>query len=184
MQERQRYFESRMAETQAQELSSKDIPDPAVALSEAKSSLTDWGLRLTQLKIERKPGDSAVLAMTQNVTTRLDVRSRKNDIPDGLFRQMTTCQTAANEFLRQFWSATYPPPAEFQTVAVTTPAQRAAKAAKMIGYISKTHEKVQAIVQIAQQHGIDPSRVETAMHPILVASNHALAFHRNKKLPR
>ena len=115
---------------------------------------------------------------------------------------MTTCQTAANEFLRQFWSATYPPPAEFQTVAVTTPAQRAAKAAKMIGYISKMHEKVQAIVQIAQQHGIDPSRVETvsiqspcdrssrfiivfqAMQPILVASNHALAFHRNRTLPR
>lgn len=74
---------------------------------------------------------------------------------------MTTCQTAANEFLRQFWSATYPPPAEFQSVAVTSPAQRAAKAAKMIGYISKMHEKVQAIIQIAQQHGIDPSRVET-----------------------
>ena len=114
---------------------------------------------------------------------------------------MTTCQTAANEFLRQFWSATYPPPAEFQTVAVTTPAQRAVKAAKMIGHISKMHEKVQAIVQIAQQHGIDPSRVETvsiplvigvqgfkilfqAMQPILVASNHALAFHRNRTLSR
>ena len=76
------------------------IPDPAVALSEAKSSLKDWDLRLAQvhissscqtlprvlsfllfpfqLKIERKPGDSAVLAMTQNVTTRLDVRSRKS----------------------------------------------------------------------------------------------------------
>jgi len=122
--------------------------------------------------------------MTQNVTTRLDVRSRKNDIPDGLFGQMTTCQTAANEFLRQFWSATYPPLAELQTVPTTTPAQRASKAAKMIGYISKTHEKVQAIVQVAQQHGIDPARVETAMNPILVASNHALAFHRSKRPPR
>ena len=79
---------------------------------------------------------------------------------------MTTCQTAANEFLRQFWSATYPPPAEFQTVAATTPAQRAAKAAKMITYISKTHEKVKAIVQVAQQHGIDPSRVETVSAPL------------------
>jgi transcription initiation factor TFIIH subunit 1 len=69
-----------------------------VALSEAKASLKDWDLRLTQvhifllskvsvytevffsfqLKIERKSGDSAVLAMTQNVTTRLDVRSRKS----------------------------------------------------------------------------------------------------------
>ena len=83
---------------------------------------------------------------------------------------MTTCQTAANEFLRQFWSATYPPPAEFQTVAVTTPAQRATKAAKMISYISKTPEKVQAIVQTAQQHGIDPSRVETVRDVSVVIS--------------
>jgi transcription initiation factor TFIIH subunit 1 len=81
---------------------------------------------------------------------------------------MTSCQTAANEFLRQFWSATYPPPAELQTVPTTTPAQRATKAAKMIGYISKTHEKVQAIVQVAQQHGIDPARVETVCVPLIV----------------
>jgi transcription initiation factor TFIIH subunit 1 len=74
---------------------------------------------------------------------------------------MTTCQTAANEFLRQFWLSTYPPPAELQTVLPATPAQRAAKATKMIGYISKTEEKVRALVEMAQQHGIDPVRVQT-----------------------
>ncbi len=68
---------------------------------------------------------------------------------------MSTCQVAANEFLRQFWLATYPPYVE----AHATPAQRAAKVAKMIGYISKTEEKVQALVEIARQHGIDPLRV-------------------------
>lgn len=75
---------------------------------------------------------------------------------------MTTCQTAANEFLRQFWSATYPPPVDSQSVlSVATPAQRAAKAAKMIGYLAKTPEKVEALVRMAQQHGLDGSRVET-----------------------
>jgi len=73
---------------------------------------------------------------------------------------MTTCQTAANEFLRQFWLATYPPPAEAQTGGASTPAQRATKAAKMIGYIAKTPEKVQALVQMAQQHGIESVRVQ------------------------
>ena len=73
---------------------------------------------------------------------------------------MTTCQTAANEFLRQFWLAIYPPLGEVQTTISATPAQRATKAAKMIGYISKTHEKVYALVQTAQQHGIDRTRVE------------------------
>lgn len=116
--------------------------------------------------------------MTQNVANRLDVKSKKSmylgywgcfseanclfedDIPDGLFRQMTTCQTAANEFLRQFWLAIYPPLGELQTAASATPAQRATKAAKMIGYISKTHEKVYALVKTAEQHGIDATRVE------------------------
>lgn len=85
---------------------------------------------------------------------------RADDIPDGLFRQMTTCQTAANEFLRQFWSSIYPPPLELQTVSTATPTQRAAKAAKMVAYISKTPEKVQALVQAAQQNGVDAAKVE------------------------
>ena len=81
-------------------------------------------------------------------------------IPDGLYRQMTTCQTAANEFLRQFWSAMYPPPTDVPTVTIATPAQRMAKATKMIAYISKTHEKVDALVKTAQAHNIDPSQVQ------------------------
>jgi transcription initiation factor TFIIH subunit 1 len=116
--------------------------------------------------------------MTTNVANRLDGQARKSkaskspcrlsqcspreidDIPDGLFRQMTTCQTAAYEFLRQFWLATYPPPVEHQISSPVTPAQRAAKAAKMIGYISKTADKVQALVDVAQYSGIDPSRIK------------------------
>lgn len=129
--------------------------------------------------------------MTQNVAALLDVRLRKSGysiflnqqiygsspptplltafnflntdtFPDGLFRQMTSCQTAANEFLRQFWSATYPPPVDTQSVlSVATPAQRAAKAAKMIGYLEKTPDKIASLVRMAQQHGVEGSRVET-----------------------
>lgn len=143
------------------------------------------------MKIERKSGDSALIGMTQNVAALLDVRLRKSGysiflnqqiygsspptplltafnflntdtFPDGLFRQMTSCQTAANEFLRQFWSATYPPPVDTQSVlSVATPAQRAAKAAKMIGYLEKTPDKIASLVRMAQQHGVEGSRVET-----------------------
>jgi transcription initiation factor TFIIH subunit 1 len=73
---------------------------------------------------------------------------------------MVTCHTAANEFLRQFWLATCPPPVEAQTLAISTPAQRATKAAKMIGYLAKTHEKVDALVRAATAEGVDPKRVE------------------------
>ena len=133
-----------------------------------------------QLKIDRKAGDSALIAMTQNVSSRLDVRMRKrkqigplccrlltvlaflslDDIPEGLFHQMTTCQTAANEFLRQFWLAMYPPPNDSQALSVATPAQKAAKAAKMAGYLAKTPEKIDALVAMARKEGADPARVQ------------------------
>ena len=79
---------------------------------------------------------------------------------------MTTCQTAANEFLRQFWLANYPPANESQQLSVATPAQKAAKALKMVGYLSKTHEKVEALVVEAQRGQVDPNRVRVVSHPI------------------
>lgn len=136
------------------------------------------------MRLERKAGDAALLSMTQNVTARLDVKSRKNEIPDGLFRQMTTCQTAANEFLRQFWLAMYPMSQDLQTVAVATLAQRMTKAAKMVAYISKTPEKINALVRTAKASGIDATRVETALTPVLNAVNRALEFYRMKLPPR
>ncbi|KAF8829097.1 hypothetical protein HHX47_DHR3000893 [Lentinula edodes] len=173
MQDRQRYFEGQMKDTQHN--------------------------TLKELKVERKPYDAALLSMTQNVHARLDVKVRKrmsvstslflcstqppDDIPEGLFRQMRSCQTAANEFLRHFWTSTCPPMTDRQSSSLSTPAQRAAKAAKMIGYLSKTPEKIAALVQTAQQQGIDPSRVEVAMQPVFNAVERALTSYYNKKTP-
>jgi len=122
--------------------------------------------------------------MTQNVAARLDTKLKKNYIPPALFSQMTTCQTAANEFLRQFWSCMYPPAAEQQILSQATPTQKAAKAAKMAGYLGKTHEKVNALVLQAQVEGFDASRVQIAMKPILDAVDRALTFYRSRKLPK
>ena len=127
-----------------------------------------------------------------------------DDIPEALFRQMTTCQTAANEFLRQFWLTVYPPPADLQLASAVSPAQKAAKAAKMIGYLEKTHEKVGALVGTAKQNGVDPARVqmvslsrascsrsphcsprlEQAMKPVLDAVDKAITFWRAQNAPR
>ncbi|KAJ7859719.1 hypothetical protein B0H13DRAFT_1126163 [Mycena leptocephala] len=178
MQDRQRYFEGGISNS-APEASRKPV-DIKTLIRHAKVNMENWQTNLTQLQIERKAGDTALLSMTKNVAARLDVKSRKNDIPDALFRQMTICQTATNEFLRQFWSSMYPPAAEVQVVAVATPAQRTAKAAKMIGYLSKTQEKVDALVYMGPQHNVDPARIEIAMKPVLDAANRAIAFHRTK----
>ena len=117
--------------------------------------------------------------MTQNVAARLDVKLRMSklpfqhlffiakftvsvdDIPDQLYRQMTATQTAANEFLRQFWLAIYPPLSDLQVASVATPAQKAAKAAKMIGYLEQTNEKVKALVFLASQSSVDPIKIQT-----------------------
>ncbi|KAJ6594100.1 hypothetical protein B0H19DRAFT_1093796 [Mycena capillaripes] len=178
MQDRQRYFEGGISNT-TPEATRKPV-DIKTVIRHAKVNTENWQTNLTQLQVERKAGDTALLSMTKNVASRLDVKSRKNDIPDALFRQMTSCQTATNEFLRQFWSSMYPPAAEVQVVAIATPAQRAAKAAKMIGYLSKTQEKVDALVYMGPQHQVDPARIEIGMKPVLEAANRAIAFHRTK----
>ena len=71
---------------------------------------------------------------------------------------MRTCQTAANEFLRQFWHSIYPP--SNTPLAAQTPAQKAAKAKRMAEYLARTPEKVTAIVREAQVTGVDRTRVE------------------------
>ncbi|KAG7098746.1 hypothetical protein E1B28_000656 [Marasmius oreades] len=182
MQDRQRYFEGRMTGVTCNDTIEKvDIRSVIRSMS---LDLRPWSSRLTELNIARESGDNVLLSMTRNVAARLDVLSRKNDMPEGLFMQMRTCQTAANEFLRQYWQATYPSMNNSQTLSLATPAQRVTKAAKMIGYLSKTREKVDAIVQAAQQQDIHPQRIQVAMEPLLNAVERALEFHRNKKGPR
>ncbi|KAJ3910316.1 hypothetical protein F5879DRAFT_1058559 [Lentinula edodes] len=181
MQDRQRYFEGQMKDTQHNTL--KEKLDVTSIIRNTVLNLQQWDTNFAQLKVERKPYDAALLSMTQNVHARLDVKVRKHDIPEGLFRQMRSCQTAANEFLRHFWTSTCPPMTDRQSSSLSTPAQRAAKAAKMIGYLSKTPEKIAALVQTAQQQGIDPSRVEVAMQPVFNAVERALTSYYNKKTP-
>lgn len=70
---------------------------------------------------------------------------------------MRTCQTAANEFLRQFWSAAYPP---MDGGVPMTPAQKSAKISKMTSYLAKTPDKVNAIIETAGQEGLDAAKIE------------------------
>ncbi|KAJ7772548.1 hypothetical protein DFH07DRAFT_802317 [Mycena maculata] len=180
MQDRQRYFEGGISNSAPGAEAAHKAVDTKTLILNAKMHMEDWETNLAELKIERKAGDTALLSMTHNVAARLEVKARKNDIPEALSRQMTICQTATNEFLRQFWSSMYPPAAELQVVATATPAQRAAKAAKMVGYLAKTQEKVDALVFMGPQHGVDPKRIEIAMKPVLNAVHRALAFHQTK----
>ena len=131
-----------------------------------RRDLQGWEAHLSQSKIERSAAEAALTSMTQNVATRLDAYKRKADIPEEIFGQMRTCQTAANEFLRQFWSAIYPPVGE-TLGGPTTLAQKTAKATRMAGYLTKTPEKVAAIIKAAEMAGVDRARVQIVCLSVL-----------------
>jgi transcription initiation factor TFIIH subunit 1 len=82
-------------------------------------------------------------------------------IPEDVLRQMVSCQAAANEFLRHFWTSVLPPrPGDISAAAMATPAQRAAKAQRMMTYMEKTAERVAVVVQKAKQQKVDAARVQ------------------------
>jgi len=179
MQDRQRYFEARPGVVSAEQTPRPTVNLPP-AVQQMRRDLEGWAPHLSQFKIERKAGEAALASMTQNVATRLDAHKRKADIPEEIYRQMRTCQTAANEFLRQFWSAIYPPAGE-TLVGPSTPAQKTAKATRMVGYLTKTPEKVAAIIKAAEMAGVDRGRVQTGMQPTLDAVSKALEFWEMRK---
>ena len=84
---------------------------------------------------------------------------------------MRTCQTAANEFLRQFWSSVYPPASDAQNPVSSTPTQKIAKAAKMAGYLANTPEKVEAIVRAAVSLDCDPHKIEVVSGHVEAVGN-------------
>jgi len=151
------------------------------AFSELRGCLGGWERSLTQLTVDKKAMEAGLASMTSNVKSRLEVKTKKKEIPENLMRQMSTCQTAANEFLRHYWHSIYPPPSQASLpLTETLKNQRAAKAAKMAGYLASTQEKVDAIVKAAPYEKVDPRRVELAMRPVLDAVDKALAFQRNR----
>ncbi|KAF8270272.1 hypothetical protein EI94DRAFT_1798336 [Lactarius quietus] len=180
MQDRQRYFESRAGAAASGEQAPRPAVDLRAAWQQMKRDIEGWQGNLAQLKTDRKATEAALMSMTQNVATRLDAQKRKADIPEDIFRQMRTCQTAANEFLRQFWSAIYPPIGE-TLGGVTTLAQKTAKATRMVGYLTKTAEKVAAIIRAAEMAGVDRTRVQIGMQPTLDATKRALEFWETRK---
>ncbi|KAI9511168.1 hypothetical protein F5148DRAFT_975611 [Russula earlei] len=180
MQDRQRYFDARPGAGVSAEQAPRPTVDLPPAVQQMRRDVEGWEAHLSRCKIDRKAGEASLVSMTQNVAARLETYKRKADIPEEIFRQMRTCQTAANEFLRQFWSAIYPPAGE-TLGGPTTLAQKTAKATRMAGYLTKTPEKVAAIIRAAEMAGVDRGRVQTGMQPTLDAVSKALRFWETRK---
>ena len=96
---------------------------------------------------------------------------------------MISCQAAANEFLRHYWSAVLPPRADdISAAAMATPQQKAAKAQRMVEYLEKTQLRVDTVVADAQQpqNSADHVAVREALQPCLLAVNRAIDHYRSR----
>jgi transcription initiation factor TFIIH subunit 1 len=102
------------------------------------------------------------------------------ELPDQLLTQMSTCQTAANEFLRQFWVSIFPTVQDMRNPGFSKSSeQREAKAVKMVAYLETTREKVEALLSLARQLDVDPAMVETVSRLLgRLIPNHDRALYR------
>lgn len=155
--------------------------DPGALLPAMVQSLDSWASNMSSISMDRKSVEEAVLKMTSNVKSRLDVRIRRDEFPHELLAEMTSLQTATSEFLRQFWSAIEPPPPEQGILSASSPEQREARAQKMVGYLGKTQEKVNVIVQKARGAGVDGNKIVQAFHHTLSSVNTALQTYKTRR---
>ncbi|KZT52260.1 hypothetical protein CALCODRAFT_525450 [Calocera cornea HHB12733] len=163
-------------------------------LADFRAQTADYLRPLHALKPARKAADAALQAMTASVQRQHAAHAALPPIPAEFFRQMTTCQTAANEFLRQFWGAVLPPPPPPPPIYAGVGSgvsggerlglsnrERAQKAQKMAGYLARTGEKVDALVSAARGEGVDPERVRAAFGPLMSAVDKALKLYAQRR---
>ncbi|KAF8342155.1 uncharacterized protein EI90DRAFT_3032292 [Cantharellus anzutake] len=153
-------------------------------VSTMSSSLDNWSTELEQFSIKPDAANAAVQDMMTNVMSRAD-RTQSDAIPPLILQQMRSCATAANEFLRQYWSTIHPPSSETGTTLAAfssaTPAQKVARQSKMITYLAKTHDKARAIIESGQRQGVSVATMEAAFAPLLVAVDKALASYEAER---
>ncbi|CUA66882.1 General transcription factor IIH subunit 1 [Rhizoctonia solani] len=132
-------------------------------------TLRSWHNQLSKFAPGKKPVEDAFTSLSQNVTERINVNSRKNNLPEDLLQAMGNLQTATSEFLRQFWSALYEEKESGRD-----------RLDKMASYLLNTHTKIAPMMTAAKNQGHDPQVVRDAFMPTLDAVNKALAIYKTR----
>ncbi|CAE6518016.1 unnamed protein product [Rhizoctonia solani] len=130
-------------------------------------TLRAWHNQLSKFTPGKKTVEDAFASLSQNVTERVNVKSRKNNLPEDLLQAMANLQTATSEFLRQFWSALYDDKDSGKD-----------HVDKMASYLKGTHSKIAPMMTAARNQGHDPQIVRDAFMPTLEAVNKALAIYK------
>lgn len=164
-------------------------PDEEQAVwEESEHALSNWQPDLGKgFHFSRSSARQALQSLHAHNTARHSGSSgsaSKQQFPETVLRSMLSCQASANEFLRHFWSAILPSnPSDFgfSAASMAAPAQKAAKAVRMMEYLEKTQARVDTIVQQSQNvPGTDTVAVREALEPCMMAVRKAVAFYKGK----
>ena len=133
---------------------------------------------LLTLQFRLDAGDAQIAA--NDVLSLLGSKSGRGEVgqlPQATLNAMAACQSATMEYLRHFWTALSPDAA---ANARLTAAQRAAKAQRMVGYLSRTQQRVDAVIADAAKKGVEAVRVEHALGSVVEASRTAVALYQSR----
>lgn len=164
-----------------QSLTRSSIQDAEAAVQSVKTGISAWTPQLgnvsnafsgrgvlssdssflLQFQPEEKANSQAMTSILDNLQARAQAKSSKNTtFPSDLTKSISSFVTTSNEFLRQFWFAVLPPQSgDISFAARMSPEEKAAKAQRMISYLSRTEERVQALAKQAAALGIKEDKV-------------------------
>ncbi|GAA96985.1 uncharacterized protein L969DRAFT_90393 [Mixia osmundae IAM 14324] len=182
MEQQAKHFDTLGTQSGKRKLTEDQVED---VFEETRQHYRNWDPDLSQFKPDKSVINETAESLMRNIRTRFQAKETKHSsaFPEGLLREMVSCQAAANEFLRLYWSACLPArPDDISPAASATPAQKAQKAQRMITYLGKTSDRIQVVLQSARDQRVDVELVKLALQPLEGATSRAmLHHHRNQQ---
>ncbi|WAR61746.1 hypothetical protein PtB15_12B436 [Puccinia triticina] len=209
MREQERYFEGSASASQSSKRKRSAEEDEQIVDQMADRLTKAWRLELGKFKIPKEQVNQSTRLMLDNISIRCEQQRgfNENSMPKDFLDQMVSAYTTTNEFLRQFWTAILPnpiavsPPMAMSTSAggstmskedeqkalmmMTKPAltaeQKALKAQRMIGFLSKTNDRIQGLIQTAHRiDGFNKSNVLIAFQGLLRSVDVARKYYQDR----
>ncbi|MBW0507291.1 hypothetical protein O181_047006 [Austropuccinia psidii MF-1] len=193
MQSQERYFEG-IAGANANLKRKRTAEEEEQIIQQFTRRLTKgWKLDLARFTPYKEQVTQATYLMLSTVVNRYERKHGLNEasIPASFLSQVISLHTTTNEFLRQFWTSILPNVVNLAPMSTSssdkevppkalTAEQKALKAQRMMGYIMKTEERIQNLVNQADKHGISQQAILNALEGIVKAAEAATKYYRER----
>ncbi|KAA1128781.1 RNA polymerase II transcription factor B subunit 1 [Puccinia graminis f. sp. tritici] len=210
MREQERYFEGSAVASQSSKRKRTAEEDAQIIDQMADRLTKGWRFELGKFKIPKDQVNQSTRLMLDNISIRSEQERGFNEdsMPKDFLTQMVSTYTTTNEFLRQFWTAILPNPMPVSpAISLSTSTaqgtmtkeeeeqkrllmmpkppltaeQKALKAQRMVGFLSKTNERIQGLIQTAHQiDGFNKSNVILAFQGLLKSVDVAQKYYKDR----